>query len=37
MKAYLAGPLFTTPGRVWNAGVTAALRAAGHEVLLPQE
>jgi len=37
MKLYLAGPLFTTPERVWNAEVTAALRAAGHEVFLPQE
>ncbi|HEV8697022.1 MAG TPA: nucleoside 2-deoxyribosyltransferase, partial [Candidatus Limnocylindrales bacterium] len=30
-------PLFTTPERVWNAEVTAALRAAGHEVFLPQD
>ncbi|MGW5240044.1 nucleoside 2-deoxyribosyltransferase [Monashia sp. NPDC004114] len=37
MKLYFAGPLFTTPERVWNAEVTAALRAAGHEVFLPQE
>jgi nucleoside 2-deoxyribosyltransferase len=37
MKVYVAGPLFTTPERVWNAEVTAALRAAGHEVFLPQE
>jgi nucleoside 2-deoxyribosyltransferase len=37
MKLYLAGPLFTTPERTWNAEVTAALRAAGHEVFLPQE
>ncbi len=37
MKLYLAGPLFTTPERAWNAEVTAALRAAGHEVFLPQE
>lgn len=36
MKLYFAGPLFTTPERTWNA-VTAALRAAGHEVFLPQE
>ncbi len=37
MKLYFAGPLFTTPERTWNAEVTAALRAAGHEVFLPQE
>ena len=37
MKLYFAGPLFTTPERAWNAEVTAALRAAGHEIFLPQE
>ena len=37
MKLYFAGPLFSTPERAWNAEVTAALRAAGHEVFLPQE
>ncbi len=37
MKVYFAGPLFTTSERTWNAEVTAALRAAGHEVFLPQE
>jgi len=37
VKLYFAGPLFTTPERTWNAEVTAALRAAGHEVFLPQE
>jgi nucleoside 2-deoxyribosyltransferase len=37
MKLYFAGPLFTTPERTWNAEVTAALRATGHEVFLPQE
>lgn len=37
MKLYFAGPLFTTSERSWNAEVTAALRAAGHEVFLPQE
>ncbi len=37
MKLYFAGPLFSTPERTWNAEVTAALRAAGHEVFLPQE
>ena len=37
MKLYFAGPLFTTAERAWNAEVTAALRAAGHEIFLPQE
>ncbi len=37
MKVYFAGPLFTTPERIWNVEVCAALRAAGHEVFLPQE
>jgi nucleoside 2-deoxyribosyltransferase len=37
MKLYFAGPLFATPERTWNAEVAAALRAAGHEVFLPQE
>lgn len=37
MKLYFAGPLFTTPERTWNAEVVAALRAAEHEVFLPQE
>ena len=37
MKLYFAGPLFSTPERTWNSEVTAALRAAGHEVFLPQE
>ncbi len=37
MKLYFAGPLFTTPERDWNADVVAALRAAGHEIFLPQE
>ena len=37
MKLYFAGPLFTTPERTWNAEICAALRAAGHEVFLPQE
>jgi nucleoside 2-deoxyribosyltransferase len=37
MKLYFAGPLFATSEREWNAEVTAALRAAGHEVFLPQE
>jgi nucleoside 2-deoxyribosyltransferase len=37
MRLYLAGPLFTTAERAWNAEVAAALRAVGHEVFLPQE
>jgi nucleoside 2-deoxyribosyltransferase len=37
MKLYFAGPLFSTPERTWNAEVAAALRAAGHEIFLPQE
>jgi nucleoside 2-deoxyribosyltransferase len=37
MKLYFAGPLFSTAERAWNAEVTAGLRAAGHEVFLPQE
>jgi nucleoside 2-deoxyribosyltransferase len=37
MKLYFAGPLFTTPERTWNAEVVTALRAAGHEIFLPQE
>ena len=37
MKLYFAGPLFSGPERTWNAEVAATLRAAGHEVFLPQE
>jgi len=37
MRLYFAGPLFTAAERNWNAEVTAALRAGGHEVFLPQE
>jgi len=37
MKLYFAGPLFTTPERTWNVEVVSALRAAGHEIFLPQE
>lgn len=36
MKIYLAGPLFTTPEREFNAAFAARLEAAGHEVFLPQ-
>ncbi|HVL61420.1 MAG TPA: nucleoside 2-deoxyribosyltransferase [Microbacterium sp.] len=37
MRVYFAGPLFTGPERNWNADLTVALRAAGHQVFLPQE
>jgi nucleoside 2-deoxyribosyltransferase len=37
VNIYFAAPLFTTPERIWNADVVKAIRAAGHEVFLPQE
>ena len=37
MKLYFAGPLFSAAERAWNAEIVAELRAAGHEVFLPQE
>jgi nucleoside 2-deoxyribosyltransferase len=37
MRIYFAGPLFSAAERDWNVAVAAALRAAGHEVFLPQE
>lgn len=37
MKIYLAGPLFTTAEREFNVKLADLLRAAGHEVWLPQE
>jgi len=37
MRIYFAGPLFTAAERDWNATLAAALRAAGHEVFVPQE
>jgi nucleoside 2-deoxyribosyltransferase len=37
MRIYFAGPLFTTGERAFNAEVGARLRAAGHEVFLPQD
>lgn len=37
MRIYLAGPLFTTPEREFNVQLAARLRAAGHEVFVPQE
>ena len=37
MRLYFAGPLFNAAERDWNAALASALRAAGHEVFLPQE
>jgi nucleoside 2-deoxyribosyltransferase len=37
VKVYFAGPLFSGAERSWNAQVAESLRAAGHEVFLPQE
>ncbi len=37
MKIYLAGPLFTTPEREFNVQLATRLRAAGHDVWVPQE
>jgi nucleoside 2-deoxyribosyltransferase len=37
MRIYFAGPLFSAAERDWNVALTSALRAAGHEVFLPQE
>lgn len=37
MKIYLAGPLFSTAERDFNAELAKLLRATGHEVFLPQE
>ena len=37
MRVYFAGPLFTTGERAFNAEIGARLRAAGHEVFLPQD
>ena|SRR5436190_12404778 len=37
MRLYLAGSLFTTAERDFNAALAALLRAKGHEVFLPQE
>jgi nucleoside 2-deoxyribosyltransferase len=36
VKISLAGPLYTTPERDWNAGLAERLEAAGHDVFLPQ-
>jgi nucleoside 2-deoxyribosyltransferase len=37
MKIYLAGPLFSTAEREFNARLAGLLRESGHEVWLPQE
>ena len=37
MKLYFAGPLFSAAERDWNLALATALRAAGHEIFLPQE
>ena len=37
MRIYLAGPLFTTAERDFNVRLATRLRAAGHDVWLPQE
>lgn len=37
MKLYFAGPLFSAAERDWNAALVRRLRAAGHEVFLPQD
>ena len=37
MKLYFAGPLFSAAERDWNAALEGRLRAAGHEVFLPQD
>jgi nucleoside 2-deoxyribosyltransferase len=37
MKLYFAGPLFSAAERDWNVALSLALRAAGHEVFLPQD
>ena len=37
MKLYFAGPLFSAAECAWNAAIAEELRAAGHEVFLPQD
>lgn len=37
MRVYYAGPLFSSAEREWNAELARRLRAAGHEVFLPQD
>jgi len=35
MKLYLAGPLFTTPERIWSEAMAARLETHGYEVYVP--
>jgi nucleoside 2-deoxyribosyltransferase len=37
VRLYLAAPLFTSAELAWNAELARRLRAAGHDVFLPQE
>jgi nucleoside 2-deoxyribosyltransferase len=37
VRVYLAGPLFTTAEREFNARLADGLRTRGHEVFVPQE
>jgi nucleoside 2-deoxyribosyltransferase len=37
VRIYFAGPLFSAAEQAWNAELATALRAAGHEVFLPQD
>jgi nucleoside 2-deoxyribosyltransferase len=37
VKIYIAAPLFSAAEQAWNADLAAGLRAAGHQVFLPQE
>src|SRR5215212_5064631 len=37
VRVYFAGPLFSAAERDWNASLAGRLRAAGHEVFLPQD
>jgi nucleoside 2-deoxyribosyltransferase len=37
MRIYFAAPLFSAAERDWNLSLASALRAAGHDVFLPQE
>ena len=37
MRLYFAAPLFNSAERNWNVAIAGGLRAAGHEVFLPQE
>jgi nucleoside 2-deoxyribosyltransferase len=37
VKLYFSGPMFSAAERDWNAALAGRLRAAGHEVFLPQD